>query len=73
MMQIMESRNMYVLAILGCIIIIVAMFFSLSLDKIIIKPLIKNYAILDTYIRLDQSKTLTLLTTNMLDVVPHGK
>lgn len=69
----MESRNTYVLAILGCIIIIIAMFFSLSLDKIIIKPLIKNYAILDTYIRLDQSKSLTLLTTNILDVVPHGK
>jgi len=69
----MESRNTYVLAILGCIIIIIAMFFSLSLDKIIIKPLIKNYAILDTYIRLDQSKSLTLLTTNILDVVPHEK
>ncbi|QLH11419.1 hypothetical protein [Nitrosarchaeum sp. AC2] len=69
----MESRNTYVLAILGCIIIIIAMFFSLSLDKIIIKPLIKNYVILDTYIRLDQSKSLTLLTTNILDVVPHGK
>lgn len=69
----MESRNTYVLVILGCIIIIIAMFFSLSLDKIIIKPLIKNYAILDTYIRLDQSKSLTLLTTNILDVVPHEK
>ncbi|EGP94262.1 hypothetical protein [Nitrosarchaeum koreense] len=69
----MESRNTYVLAILGCIIIIIAMFFSLSLDKIIIKPLIKNYAILDTYIRLDQSKSLTLLTTNILDAVPHEK
>ncbi len=64
---------MYVLAILGCIIIIVVMFFSLSLDKIIIKPLIKNYAIPDMYMKLEQSKSLTLTTANILDVVIHEK
>lgn len=64
-MQIMESRNMYVLAILGCVIIIVAVFLILGLDKVIIKPLIKSYAILDMHSILDQSKSLTLFTTNI--------
>ncbi|MCV0413085.1 hypothetical protein [Nitrosarchaeum sp.] len=69
----MESRNMYVLAISGCIIIIIAIFFSLGLEKIIIKPLIKNYAVLEMEIILKQSTPLTLLTTNISDLVPHGK
>ena len=69
----MKSRNMYVLAILGCIFIIVVIFFSLSLDKIIIKPLIKNYAIPDIHMKLEQSKSFTLTTTNILDVVVHEK
>jgi len=55
---------MYVLIILGCIVIIVTIFFSLSLDKKIIKPLIKNYVISDIHIRLEQSKSFSLLTTN---------
>ena len=70
---------MYVLAILGCIIIIVAVFLILGLDKVIIKPLIKSYAILDMHSTLDmhsildQSKSLTLFATNTLDLDSSGK
>lgn len=67
----MGSRNVYVLTIVGCIVIIVIIFFSLSLDKIIIKPLIKNYEILDMQIRLEQLKSFSLLTTNT-NLVSHG-
>lgn len=63
---------MYVLVILGCVVIIVAMFFSLSLDKIIVKPLIRNYAIPDMHIKLEQSKSLTL-TSNISGVVSYGR
>jgi len=72
-MQIMESRSMYVLAILGCIIIIVAVFLILDLDKVIIKPLIKSYAILDMHSTLDQSKSLTLFATNISGLDSYGK
>jgi hypothetical protein len=72
MIQVMESRNMYVLTILGCIVIIVAIFFSLGLDKIIIKPLIKNYTVLDIQIRLEQLESFTF-TINILDLMPYGR
>jgi len=72
-MQIMESRSMYALAILGCIIIIVAVFLILGLDKVIVKPLIKNYAILGMHSILDQSKLPTLFTTNISDLDSYGK
>ena len=72
-MQIMESRSMYALAILGCIIIIVAVFLILGLDKVIVKPLIKSYAILDMHSILDQSKLLTLSITNISDLDSYGK
>ena len=72
-MQIMESRSMYVLAILGCIIIIVAVFLILGLDKVIVKPLIKNYAILGMHSILDQSKLPTLSITNISDLDSYGK
>ena len=72
-MQIMESRSMYVLAILGCIIIIVAVFLILGLDKVIIKPLIKNYTILGMHSILDQSKLPTLSITNISDLDSYGK
>jgi len=64
---------MYVLTILGCIVIIIAVFFSLGLDKIIIKPLVKNYVIPDIQIRFEQPKSLTLLTTDISDLVRYGK
>ena len=60
----MAPRNMYTLAILGCIIIVVVVFLILSLDKVIMKPLIKDYAILDIRTILDQSRSFTLFTTN---------
>jgi hypothetical protein len=72
-MQIMESRSMYALAILGCIIIIVAVFLILGLDKVIIKPLIKNYATLDMHSILDQSKLPTLFTANISDLDSYWK
>jgi len=61
---------MYILAILGCSIIVVAVFFILSLDKIIIKPLIKNYTIQDTRMILVNSKPVT---TNISGIVSYGK
>lgn len=64
---------MYVIAILGCIIIIVAVFLILGLDKVIIKPLIKSYAILDMHSISDQSKSLTLFATNISDLDSYGK
>jgi len=64
---------MYALAILGCIIIIVAVFLILGLDKVIVKPLIKNYAILDMHSILDQSKLPTLSITNISDLDSYGK
>jgi len=66
----MESRNMYVLVILGCTIII-AVFLILGLDKVIIKPLIKSYAI-EMHPILDQSK-LSTLATNISDLDSYGK
>jgi len=72
-MQIMESRSMYALAILGCIIIIVAVFLILGLDKVIIKPLIKNYATLDMHSTFYQSKLPTLFTANISDLDSYGK
>ena len=72
-MQIMESRSMYALAILGCIIIIVAVFLILELDKVIVKPLIKSYAILGMHSILDQSKLPTLFTANISDLDSYGK
>lgn len=65
----MKSKNMYVLTILGCVIIIVTMFFSLSLDKIVIKPLIRNYVKPNMQIKLEQSKSLTLMTSHISEGV----
>ncbi len=59
---------MYAVVILGCIIIIVAIFLILGLDKVIIKPLIKSYAIADMHSTSNQSKLLTLFATNISDL-----
>jgi len=41
----MESRNKFIITIGVSIIVVVVGFFILGLDKIIIKPLIKDYVI----------------------------
>lgn len=53
----MEPRNKFIITIGVSIIIVVVGFFILGLDKIIIKPLIKDYAISNTSIILDQHQS----------------
>ncbi len=64
---------MYVLTILVCIIVIVAVFLILSLDKVIIKPLIRNYTTLGMNTISDQAKSFTVFTTNISGMVSYEK
>lgn len=55
----MESRNKFILTITISIVIVIVGFFILGLDKVLIKPLIlKDYAISNTSLILDRSKSL---------------